>query len=146
MHAFFLTRGNKRDVDEFIDFLKTRNLPVPFIDKEGKKGYLPQTGIVQPVQMWSFVFPENWKNEVLTALKFDKENIERWASNKQVSLMRNGLRLALGADKIPELQPVADGKGLYMPVNAMENISIIPIGVKKDVYSWKADGRFYECL
>lgn len=129
MHALFMTRGIKRDVDEMVKFLETRALRMPFYDPmTEKKGLAVHQGNLQPIQFWSYVFPQYEQDHVLTSLKFTKENIERWQSPKMRMLV-NGLRLAMGAKKIPEFTKT---QGLYMPLYAMENISIIPIGVRYD--------------
>lgn len=134
-----MTRGIKRDVDEVVKFLETRSLLLPRLTRDGKKDFMPIQSMIQPIQLWSFVFPENHKDEVLTSLKFDQENIDRW-SNKKMKLLTNGLRLALGAQKIP---PFKNKRSLYLPQEALENISIIPIGIKQDRYHWDKDKKYF---
>ena len=146
MHCLFMTRGIKKDVDEVTKFLETRTLSLPFTDKEGNQGTGFVQGNLQPVQLWSYVFPENHKDEVLTALKFDKENIARWTTGKKSTRMRlmvEGLRLAMGGEKIPDF---TENKSLAMPMDALKNVSIIPIGVKYDDTLEQVNGLTHESL
>lgn len=143
MHAFFLTRGIKKDVDELVKFLETRSLALPYVDEEGNKKVMPVQSMLQPIQLWSFVFPENHKDEVLNSLKFDKGNRERWIQNPKSKIMVEGLRLALGADKIPEFKR---DKFLFLPQDSLKNISIIPIGVKYDAVNTDLGGNIHEAI
>ena len=128
-----MTRGNKRDVDHMTQFLETRAFPLLHIDKKENKTVVPMTGILQPVQLWSYVFPEVSKDAVLTGLKFDDENIKRWESNAKLRGLTYLLRKAMGASKIPKFEP---NNSMLMPLKSMENIAIMPIGVKHDDLNW----------
>lgn len=130
MHAFFMTRGIKQDVDLVVKFLETRTFLLPFTDmKTGLEKFQPIQGNLQPIQLWSYVFPEYERDKVLTSLKFDEENRKRWTSDLKMKAAVEGLRLMLGAKKIPSF---SKEQRMLMPLAALNNVSIIPIGIKED--------------
>jgi hypothetical protein len=141
MHAYFLTRGNIYDVDLFIDYLKTRTMMLPFTrDSDGLKGKLPLSMIVRPIQLWEVCFPKEEKDTVLTALKFD-EGI--YPDNYKMHTGIYALRKALQAEPVPKF---SKEKTLFMPIKAMENIQIIPIGVREDRELKDPNGTTHEAI
>lgn len=137
-----MTRGIKRDVDELVKFLETRTMMLPYIDDAGNKFTVPIQGNLQPIQLWSYVFPENHKDAVLNSLKFGKENRDRWINNSKMKVLVESLRLGMGAKKIPKF---SDKKGeIYLPQPSLANVSIIPIGVKYDRICRHPDGKTHE--
>ena len=143
MHAFFITRGFKHDVDFFIKWLETRTF-YPQLEKDGKKIRQPIVATLQPIQLWSYVFPEEFKEQVLTALRFDEENADRYIQSSfktktALAILRKGLR----AKKVPKFEK---DPSMIMPIEPMQNIAITPIGIKEDVYGINPDGWKQEML
>lgn len=145
VHYLFMTRGAKRDVDEMAKFLETASFILPYVDMAdgGKIKGQPLTGILQPIQLWSYVVPDKALDVVLNSLGADEENINRWQGNLKMKAMVKGLQVAMGAEKIPEFKK--DQK-MYLPMPSMENISIIPIGIKRDVVVREQDGKIHEAI
>lgn len=143
MHAFFITRGNKREVDELVKFLETRLFYMPYTDTDGSKKKVPLQGNLQPIQLWSYVFPREYKDAVLTALKFS-EKTKRWIDNPKKRAEIEALRLALGADKVPDFEY---DPSILLPQEALNNTAIMPIGVHYDDPEWKDPyGKIHEAL
>ena len=140
MHAYFLTRGIKQDVDLFVKFLETRTLRMPFKDKDGKDGVIPIQGALRPIQLWEYVFPENEKDVVLSTLRFDEPIVP---DTLKMKAGVKSLRMALGAKKIPDFKKTSK---MFMPDNLW--VSIVPIGVKYDKlnHTFKANGLTHEFL
>lgn len=143
MHAFFITRGNLKDVELVTDFLRTRVFLLECTTTEGKKVHVPLSGLLQPIQLWSYVFPKEYKEHVFTALKFDEA--ERYVpDNFKNKMALSALRMMLGADPIEAFSPKPPGTGLYMPVEALRGVQITPIGQKEDVDVVEPDGLKHE--
>ena len=143
MHAVLATRGIDWEVDKWITYLRTRTVGLPFV-KDGKAYVQPQSIMVQPIQLWSVVFPEACQDAVLTALRFDKENIARWSGSAKMKIMTQSLRLAMGLKNVPVIDPAKAKTALWMPDTP--NISIIPIGIKHDPIMKFADGTEHEAI
>jgi len=147
MHAAFVARGNQKDLDLMEEFLRTRMLPWAFTTKEGKKMSAAYTGLLQPIRFYSYVFPKEYKNEVLTALKFDAENTDRYVQNSfKTKMAIAAVRKAMRMKPVPKFDLIPVGNGIYMPLDAMKNIAITPIGVKDDVMLTDEQGKTYEAL
>lgn len=145
MHAFFLTRGIKKDVDEMVKFLETRAFPLPVKMQDGKDITVPIQGNLQPVQLWSYVFPQDCKDTVLKALKFDKAHAQRWVQSPKQKALMSLMRKALGAKKTPKFDEEAHE--LFMPKPAMQNIAIMPIGVSYDDLNYEdPNGTVHEAI
>jgi hypothetical protein len=144
MHAFFATRGNQRDVELVMEFLRTRVFYLPCTDSSGQVSKVPYTGVLQPIQLWSFVFPKEYQAEVLTALKFhEKDRYLAGSAAEKAGLAM--LRKLLRAAPVPPFAPVPEGKGLFMPLQALENIQVQPIGIKADT-TVTYDGVTHEAI
>jgi hypothetical protein len=144
MHAVFATRGIDWEVDKWITYLRTRTVGLPLV-KDGKAYVQPQSIMVQPIQLWSVVFPEACSDAVLTALRFDKDNIERWSGNARMKMITQSMRMAMGLKKVPAIDPTKAKTALWMPDDT-QNISIIPIGVKYDPIMKFSDGTEHEAI
>lgn len=143
MHVVYMTRGHINDVGILNDFLKTKVFLTPYIDKNGKEILQPETGILQPIQLWSYVFPSQYKDHVFTALNF--QNADRYIYNDpKIKGALWAARKAMGLKKIQEIKPIQ--QPLWMPKEAMKNIAVYPIGFKEDVIGKDADGNTTEML
>lgn len=145
MHAFFLTRGAWNDVELVMDFLKTRVLWLECTATDGSKIKVPYSGLLQPIQLWSYVFPKEYQREVCTALKFhEKDRFTPPGLKNDLSL--SVLRKLLHCEPVPSFTPVPDGQGLFMPVHALANVQVTPIGLKKDVDVVETSGLTHEAI
>ena len=139
MHALFATRGKKQCVDQFIGDLMAQKYALPFTDNKGKKMKMYIDGNLQPIQLWSYVFPEEEKDVVLTTLDFDKPL--RYENTFKTRMSLAALNKALGGSKIPKFD--TSKKLLW----AKENVSIVPIGVRYDIKDWKdPNGTTHEAI
>lgn len=117
MHLFFISRGIYNEVERAMDFIKTIMFPrinyetgVP--TKEFIQAHL------QPIQFWSYVFPEEHLNQVLTSFNFSEPMFD-----KKLFFLRK----MIGCEKIPEYTPVNNPFFVYK-----NNVQLLPIGIKKD--------------
>lgn len=120
-----MTRGIKKDVDDFITQLQGAYIPHPIKDKDGN--ITGSTGIqfsVRPVQLWEMVFPQESLEPVLNTF-FDGQNpYGRWKKfHKFLSIFR----------KTMGLKPIPEGYATNARLPQMkQNIECIGIGIKED--------------
>lgn len=131
MHLLFLTRGIKRDVEEVVKFLETQPFYMPYKTKDGKQMLQPIQGNLQPIQLWSYVFPEESKDRVFNGLL---SKAWTFPKDRKMRAFIAGLRNVLKAEKIPDWDKTK--KGLFLPDTALKNVVVVPIGVKYDVKEW----------
>lgn len=138
MHFTGIIRGEKHNVERIFERLNSVKFVLPVTLKSGKKIYQPCFGRLEEIKLFSFVFPEEYRDNVLSSLGADKENMARWYGTglkNQTALAI--LRKALHHEKIPEFTKIEDQtKLLALPVEDMEHIAITPIGIKKDIKEW----------
>jgi hypothetical protein len=136
MHFAFIPYGIKNMVDFVMEDFNHRYLPLR-IYKEGEedKFVLIQAQIrVLPFGIYELVFPENLKDEILSAFKvkqaWEGEYIGRLNKSimglKPIDLLRKALKL----EPIPEYKEV-DYPHFPMP-EYMRFVSIIPVGIRRD--------------
>ena len=130
MHLFFLTRGIKHEVDEFIKQLSCQYLPYKF-RQEGKSEL--QNGALQvrvsPIQLWDVSFPVTSKDAMLTTLfGTDMANAGK-PINKKHEKIAWALRKGLGVKKIPDQW---DTKEKLAP--QPKHMEVVAIGEKEDYY------------
>lgn len=143
MHAVYATRGNIDAVNSINEFLKTQKFLIPFTDKDGKSYTQAIAGNLQPIQLWSYVFPKEARDAVLTTLGFTQANQERWygTSFKQRMIWAS-LRKALHCEPIPT--DIKTDRELWLDQDAKKGVSFMPIGVKHDLTITNPEGLTFE--
>lgn len=126
MHAIFIPYGNKSVVEIFLENLNQRLLPMKMTKGDEVKYIYIQCQIrFLPFGFVEFVFPKEYKDEVLTALNFKKQNSykldKRILGIKPLELIKKFLRVEKIEYEEKKGFPILD-----VP------ISIIPIGIRKD--------------
>jgi len=128
MHLYAITRGIKKEVDDFITQLQGKYLPFKWREKETDpfKDMSVQFS-VRPIQLWEFAFPEEHKDIVLaTILGEDEKFLGDPKKDKWIKKMCWGLRKMLKVDPIPKFK-----KDNAMPI-CRQHMTVVGIGVKKD--------------
>lgn len=127
MHAIFQIYGNKQNVDFVLEDLHHTKLPLK-LWKGKKTKQIPMLCQIRylPFGFYEFVFPREYEDIVLTALRFDQP--DPYNIGKKILGINplNQIRKVLKAEKIPKFKPT---KGLSLPDLWY---SIIPIGVRYD--------------
>ena len=124
MHIFFASRGQIDRVNEFMNELSTTKLP--FIDRQGNQAYVQV--IVQPMQFWSVVFPDEYQDAMLTTLFKDGKGGK--PINEKHEKFLWPIRKALGVDKIPEYKT----DKIIVMVHTPADIEMIGLGIKRDYW------------
>jgi hypothetical protein len=120
MHLYCLTRGIKKEIDQFITELQGKYLPFTM---SGVDCFVQFA--VRPIQLWEFVFPEPMKDVVLTTiLGKDGGKTQHKKHNKFVW----ALRKILDVKKIPNYNTEK-----FMPISR-QHMEIVGIGIKEDYY------------
>ena len=129
MHAAFMIYGHKQEVDNLIIDILAQKFILRGKKSNGKiQQEIIQCGLrISPFGIYEVIFPEEYKDLVLTALNFhhkDMNYYKRYGWKFKSSLL--AIRKILGLQKIPEFK--TDKKVLW-------NLGwcvIIPIGVRYD--------------
>lgn len=133
MHIVFFTRGHIGDVEDFADFLKTQSFTIPIKNIEtGEQQNIAMSGLLQPIQLWSYVFPEEHKDIVLNTLFGDHMKV--WGYGKASDLTLAAMRKGLKLKKIPKFDK---RKSFFLPKEITDNIAITPVGIKEDIKDFK---------
>lgn len=122
MHFDFITRGEKSCVERFANELASKYFNWTATDNKGKTQKLICPATLQPIQLWSLVFPKENLDLVLNSLQPDRD-----AWNKKQNLPMAALRRALGDKKIPEW----DKKSITFPI-FRKYVQILGIGIRED--------------
>ena len=123
MHLITATRGNIHDVNRLISELQGKYLPFEY---EGKKALLSM--LVQPIQLWSFVFPEPALQTVLHTIPDTNWHVDK------SKLPFYAIRKALGAEKVPPMDKTTNGLPVYL-----RNTELMHIGIIKDKFNEKGE-------
>lgn len=138
MELSFITRGCKRDVDDFIMQLQGKYLPLPIHDKDGK---LKETASIQlllkPIQLWEVAFPKEQLDIVCNTILGDNrgrpekkdQNLNKWLFP---------LRKIMRAKPIPKYDTTR-----FLPTGR-QNIQIIGIGIREDGVNKYPNGDTFE--
>lgn len=161
--VFFLTRGNIDHVERFVNSM--RNLTFPFTTLKNFKDELgkefpteitaPIYGQLRPYQLWGFVVPdEKFVEPLCNSLGipedekfFDVEPKEgvgtgtNFVSGKGIKFHTTAMRLALGANKLPEKNKTAKGYPILTQIIYKDFVNVIGIGWRPDVKIKTAIGK-----
>lgn len=132
MHLIIATRGIKKAVDEMIMNLQSLYVPNTFPD--GSKGIIQCN--VQPIQLWSIVFPEEHIDMMLRTLKPDNHlamgshNKDHPGYNFRINKHEYTIKLLqkmLGLKPIPKWDP----QGMKFPIYR-KHMQVVGLGIKHD--------------
>jgi len=132
MHACFIPFGKRSEVELMLrDMDAQKHLLRMTKDGQEQSIYIQGQVRIMPFGVYGYVFPAQDMDMVLTTLRFDQCPYK--LSNLILKLLRKHLHL----EKIPEFKK--DKKFLWIN----ENVSIIPIGIKKDGEMVEPEGMPY---
>ena len=129
MHLYFITRGIKNSVDQFITELQGKYLPFQYRDKADQPYQKTMLQLaVRPIQLWELGFPKEHKDVILnTILGQDRgEGVRDKGLWKWLQKICWGVRKALKLESIP---PYVETP--MLPVNRI-NVQTIGVGIKED--------------
>lgn len=143
MHLYFMTRGIKHRVDQFITELQGKYLPIPMTDKATgeTKTNLVQVA-VRPIQLWEVVFPKEHLNTMVNTFWPKDKGFEYGIHHKHLKKYVSGLRMMLGAKPMPKRDTIFSTD--FMPIFT-QDVNIMAIGIKEDsTTSIDVDGVSYK--
>ena len=125
MDVIFISRGRNTEVKRMIMWLETWMHPFPIIDEKGKKMMLSNQGGLKPIQLWSYTYPKEEKELVLSTMGFAGEgsNIGWLQGLSQMGILRKALKL----------KPIPEFKKVDTKYIAKEFVQLMPIGIKEDL-------------
>jgi len=134
MHFAFIPYGIKNMVDFVVEDLNHKYLPLK-LTKEGEKDIYVLTQVqvrILPFGIYELVFPKEFKDEILSAMRADSKGEYYDRLNKSLLRIKplDVLRKVLHLDPIPEFKKTQH-PNIPIP-EYMKFVSIIPIGIRED--------------
>lgn len=132
MHLYIITRGIKKEVDDFITQLQGKYLPFKFRQK--KEDPMQDATVqlaVRPIQLWELAYPKECNDLVCatvlgTDYKLSGNDGKKTVKHKFIDKFMWGLRKLLGADPIPKYKT-----DKVMPISR-QHMTVLGIGTKQD--------------
>ena len=132
MELYFLTRGKTNEIDEWVDWMKTRHLPFPIKRADGTIVNGAMECQLRPIQLWSFVFPRDSLDVVLNTMKLPVEG-NPFVNGYNINPKVWALRKMLGCQPIPEKKDRKDQTSvMFLPFDRIKDMNIIGIGLRED--------------
>lgn len=151
MHFVFATRGVKHARDVFVTqaqglkFNWEREEKQP--DGTYKKVKKIYWGQLRPIELWEYIFPEEYKDEVLTAFNCAEDGEVHPLAAK---INRKVLQKVMGLKPVKYKKVKNLEMGMVLPrslVGGDDGVALYPIGLKEDVKGeWKELGIKQEML
>lgn len=137
MEVFFLATGVYHELDFFEQQLRFEKFLMPYYDPRDKKNKKDIVhGMLSPIKLYRYVFPKEYKDEVIAMLGLDDTHYQK--QKKQAFVLRK----ALGLKKIPKAKEGTRKRALK---NC--HVNLLPIGFKEDVDNiTDLDGTIHEAL
>ena len=137
MHVIFIPYGIKSKVDLLLQDMQCQKFQLKIFKKGEKDKFIWMQGSLRllPFGVVEYVFPREYLDHVLTTLNF---NVVQYPQHQglKLKIILNIIRAFLMADKIPKFK--TDQSMIWMK----EHISIIPIGIRKDINLKETQGEF----
>jgi len=131
MELYFAATGVKHELEYFEKQMQFQHFLLPFKDKDGKEWKQPIYGILAPMNLYRFVFPKEYLNEVIKMLEFDDEGVAQ--NYKKYDKRALIMRKILKAKPLPKEIP----KNTKMRLFKRGNVGLIPIGFREDEPNYK---------
>lgn len=112
MHLLFATRGDIYSVERLTDYLKTMPCYIPVKNEKGEVVKVDcESMLLQPIQLWSFVFPKEYQDHVLTALKCDEDSVNRYVKDDiKIKAGIKALQKIFSCEPIPKFNIIPSEK------------------------------------
>lgn len=139
MHAVFIPYGNREWVERLLRQIEGTWFNQIWTKGKEKKNFLIKANIrVLPLGAYEIIFPREYKNRVLSTLKFD---IDRYRLGFKSALLRKLFKCKKA--KFKQVQPL-----LWFDEITEQSVNIIPIGIREDidVEDTKNKGWIHESL
>ena len=138
MEVFFVSRGMNEYTEKWKKFMETWMHPYPYIDKDGNKKIINVQGLLDPIQLWGYVFPYGERDKVLNSLDMHDQKHKLGSYNTFLYPLRKILKCDPIPKDIPKIKPT------YI---AKDNVQFLPIGIREDVKDTKfPDGTIREMI
>lgn len=134
MELFFIATGVYHKLKTFETYMQSIPWVLPFKDKEGKDHKQAVYGMLEPIQLYRYIFPKEELDSVLKTLDLPSDSYNEF--NTQSKILR----------KILKLKPIPkpDDKAIKRLLNK-EHVAIKAIGIKEDKMV-NHDGMVHEGL
>jgi len=135
MELYFAASGVMHDLDLFEKNMQFLPFELPYTDAKGEKKNKIIYGMLSPIKLYRYVFPEQALDVVLKTLDLPNKSYPKF------NLQARALRLALNAEAIPN--PSKDAVGYNV---GWSNVAIKGIGIKKDKKQTFQNGCTHEAI
>ena len=129
MDVFFISRGMNEQVEKWKKYMETWMMPLPY-KQNGKESHIWYQGNLKPIQLWSYTFPREQKDFVLSTLAFaDKTSNIGWLQKYMYPFRR-----------LLKCQPLGEFKKVDPRYIGREFVQFLPIGIREDLQDKKFPG------
>lgn len=143
MQAYFMTRGKIDEVQHFIDWMKTRFMPLMVKHPNGTiTNDILMECQLRPIQLWEFVFPKEYLDLVTNSLDLANKNTRFLTGGYNINPKLYALRLMLGAKEFET--PKDTNSKMPLPYERWRDVNILPIGYREDAEITEPNGDVHE--
>lgn len=135
MELYFVATGVYHKLKQFETYMQAIPFKVPYKDKDGKEHFDYYYGMLEPIQLYRYVFPKEELSSVIKTLNLDGGSYS--ILNTQAAILRKMLKL--------KPIPKSDDKALPKLLHK-DWVAIIGIGIKEDRELKEEDGKTHEAL
>ena len=138
MHVIFIPYGIRQNVEHLLRDMEAHKFPLRISSPDGKEFFQWIQGNLRvlPFGFYEYVFPKEFADEIMTTLNFHEREGDRYG----VGVIRKfAMQYITKSEKVPTFKV---GKKLTW---YLDNIEIIPIGVRYDVDTILPEGQFKGC-
>lgn len=121
MELYLAATGVKHELDYVLEQLQFQVMALPIKTKEGKDVIQPIYANLQPIQLYRYVFPKEYLDQIVKMLGIEENRYKKF--DKQAFLMRK----ILNAKPIPKPK-----EGTKIRFFNKGNVGLIGIGIKED--------------
>ena len=134
MHFYFITRGIRKDVQDFIDQLNAKYVPLDMRDEHGNKIPNQQYRLaVRPIQLWEINYPKEWQDVVLSTV-LGKDGLRLQGNDGKKPVVHKWVEKYLFIlRKMLKLKPIPKyNEDRFLPIE--KHVNAIGIGIKDDYF------------
>lgn len=132
MHLYIITRGIKKDVDDFITQLQGKFFSFKYREKKEepfKDTFLQMS--VRPIQLWELAYPKE-HHDLVCATVLDEDNQAHGNDGEAPGIHKYLNKFFWALRKLLKLNPVGNYKTDNKFPIGRQNMSVIGIGTKED--------------
>lgn len=144
MHAVFIPYGLESRISYFLKEFQHQKFQLKLTKKGEEDKFIWIQGHlrVMPFGLYEFIFPRESMDLILTTLQFNNKSVISYGLDKEIKILGIKIKPLDYLKKFLKIEDIPKFNEEKKLIWIMDDVAIIPIGIKKDVNLTEPNGEY----